>query len=284
MDRRSNIIANIDWLSVALYLSLVILGWMNIYAAVYNEEHQSIFDISQKYGRQLLWIGAGLLCSVIIFIIDSKFYSSFAYVIYAVVILVLLSSLIFGKEIHGAHAWFQIGDFHIQPSEFAKFATSLALARFLCNEYVQLDKITPWRAIGAAIIPVGWIAFFINRIKGALAPVLLILLIPISIILLQNDTGSAIVYVAFFLVLYREKLPGLYLLLGVFITLLFFLTLLANPVKLIAVIIFIAFIMYWLIRKKIIETIAGLGIYLVFTGGIALINYSGHYSFPLHLV
>ncbi len=184
MSSKTNILSKIDWLTVGLYFLLAFLGWLNIYAAVYDQEHQSIFDITQKYGKQLLWIVAGVFLIILIFLIDSRFYSAFPYPIYLSVIFLLLFVLAFGKEVNGAKSWIEIGSFRLQPAEFAKLATALALAKFTSTFNFQLLKLKNFVIIGA------------------------ILFFPAVLILLQNDTGSALVYSAFILVLYREGLPG----------------------------------------------------------------------------
>ena len=131
MRRKTDILAKTDWLTVGLYLVLVFLGWINIYSAVYNEEHQSILDLSQRYGKQLIWILAALVLAVIIYLIDTKFYSFFAYPIYILSVLSLILVFVVGREIHGARSWFQIGSLNFQPAEFAKIATCLGLAKFM---------------------------------------------------------------------------------------------------------------------------------------------------------
>jgi rod shape determining protein RodA len=102
----NNIILNLDWITMLIYLALVLLGWINIYAAVYSEEHQSILDIGQQYGKQMIWILAGLFLAICVLIVDSKFYVAFAYHIYALIIILLVAVLFIGKEINGARAWF----------------------------------------------------------------------------------------------------------------------------------------------------------------------------------
>jgi len=108
MRRRADILANTDWLTVGLYLLLVFLGWINIYSAVYSEQHHSIFDLSQRYGKQLVWIVAAVLLAITIYLIDTKFYSFFAYPIYILSLLSLILVFVLGKEIHSARSWFQI--------------------------------------------------------------------------------------------------------------------------------------------------------------------------------
>src|SRR5690606_30138262 len=120
MAQRNKLWANIDWVTVLLAFGLMILGWINIYAAVYNEEHSSIFDVTQRYGKQLIWIGAAVLLGMVILITDSNFYLFFSWPIYGLVIFSLILVLVAGVEINGSKSWFIIGgDLRLQPSEFA---------------------------------------------------------------------------------------------------------------------------------------------------------------------
>ncbi len=201
MRERKGIFYNIDRLTVFLYLLLVFIGWINIYAAVYNEEHKSIFDLSQNYGKQLMWIISSVVLALIILMIDIKFFSSFSYIIYFLSMFSLLAVLLLGKEIAGSKSWFQIGSFALQPAEFAKFATCLAIAKYLS----AIDR----------------------KMKSLKTKVFafIILLFPAGLILLQNDTGSALVYFSFILVLYREGLSGSFLIFSGIIAVLFLLTL-----------------------------------------------------------
>ena len=180
--RRNNILANIDWLIVVLYLVLVFMGWINIYSAVYDDTHQSILDVSCQYGKQLIWIGAAILVVVIVLLIDSKFYSTFAYIMYGIGCLLLLSVLLFGKEVNGARSWFEIGSFRMQPVEFSKIAVCLALARFMSSEDFSFKVVKNYFIAGV------------------------ILGVPMLMILLQNDTGSALVFCTFIFVMFREGL------------------------------------------------------------------------------
>src|SRR5258705_12186285 len=118
---------------VAIYLLMVGIGWMNIYAAVYNDEHKSILDFTQNYGKQAIWIGGAILIALSVLIIDGKFYAAFSYPIYIFFILSLLLVLIIARDVKGAVAWIDIGHFKLQPSEFAKFATNMALAKYLSS-------------------------------------------------------------------------------------------------------------------------------------------------------
>ncbi|MCK5170197.1 MAG: rod shape-determining protein RodA, partial [Bacteroidales bacterium] len=236
MQRRINIWSNIDWLTVTIYLVLVFLGWINIYAAVYNEDHHSIFDFSQRYGKQLIWIAAALLIAFIIFIIDINFYSYFAYLVYGLMILLLIAVLILGREVHGAKSWFEIGNIRIQPSEFTKIATALALARYLSSFNVQINTLKSYLRVAA------------------------IILIPSLLILLQNDTGSALVYFVFILVLYREGISESILLLGIFVVILFVLALVLEKLMIILLSIGVVFILFWFLNRRLKNVGIGFGI------------------------
>ncbi|MFW6259916.1 MAG: rod shape-determining protein RodA [Tangfeifania sp.] len=207
MPRRNSVWANIDWFTILIYLVLVLVGWINIYASVYDAEHQSILDVSQRYGKQLIWIGAAIALAFLILFIETNFYIFFSYIIYAVVISLLILVLFFGTEINASKSWFTIGGLSIQPAEFGKFATALALAKYMSS-----------------------FGFKLQRFKTLLV-IAVIIFLPAVLILLQNDTGSALVYFAFVLVLYREGLSGVVLFFGLLIALLFVLSMvLAGPV------------------------------------------------------
>jgi len=216
MNRRVSLIKNLDWMTIMLYAILVFLGWINIYAAVYNEDHQSIFDATQRYGKQLMWIGAAIFIAIIVLTIESKFYSAFAYPTLIVMVLLLLAVLTFGVKVNGARSWFQLGSIRFQPAEFAKFATNLAIARYL-SQY----------------------NFKIHQFKS-LAITGLILFTPAVLILMQNDTGSALVYSVFILVLYREGLSGFVLFLALLAAIFFVFTLIYSSFSVSILILLIA--------------------------------------------
>lgn len=226
MREQKSILRNIDWLTVSIYLVMVIIGWFNIYAAVYNEEHKSMFDLTQNYGKQTIWIGGAILIALVILVIDGKFYAAFSYPIYVFFLLTLVAVIFFGAVIKGSHSWFRIGTFAIQPAEFAKFATNMALAKFLSTLDTRMQ----------------------NRKTKIIAA--LIMAIPVILILLQNETGSALVYVSFIFVLYREGLSGNFLLLGLVAAVLFILTLLVSKLILLSIIAGIALIFFFLARKN----------------------------------
>jgi rod shape determining protein RodA len=185
MKETRGIFYRIDWILVGLYAALVLIGWLNIYASVYNEAHLQVFNLTQKYGKQMIFIFAASLLAVSILIIDPKFFSQFAWIIYGLLLFFLVIVIFSGREISGSKGWFAIGGFGVQPAEFAKMATALALARYLTLQDVDVRR-------------------FRNLVTAAS-----IILAPALIVLLQHDTGSAIVFLALVIVLYRAGLNGL---------------------------------------------------------------------------
>lgn len=252
MRETKGILFNIDWITLLVYFLLVLMGWVNIYAAVYNEEHQNIFDITQRYGKQLIWISAAVFMIFIILLIDAKFFSTFAFAIYGISIFSLIAVLLFGKEIAGSRSWFQIGSFGIQPAEFAKVATALALSKYLSTFNIT-----------------------IKRFKSLFFS-LLIILVPAALILLQNDTGSALIFIAFILVLYREGLPGGILLLGVLLIILFLVTLLLEDqfYFLIAALLLLSGALFFFIKRSGINIIKVALLFIVLSGFVASVNYT----------
>ena len=228
-SRSNNLLANIDWVSILLYLLLVLIGWLNIYAAVYDENHSSIFDISQKYGKQLIWIGAAFVLAFLVLLTDSKFFTTFSMVIYGIMIFLLIAVLFLGTETKGARSWFEIGDFRIQPAEFAKFATNLAIAYVMSRHNFKVMRFSSLLTIG------------------------LILALPAGLIILQNDTGSALVYSSFILVLFREGLHGSILLLCFVAAAIFVMALLYSPFTVLLVIIGGSLIAFYYYRHDIRE-------------------------------
>ena len=244
MFKRDNVIANIDWTTIVVYVILVFMGWLNIYAAVFNEQHSSILDFSQRYGLQLIWIGLAFLLALIIFMVDLKFYPFFAYTIYGITVFLLILVLIFGREVNGARAWLKFGVFTLQPGEFAKLGTALAIAKYLSAYNIKVTSLRALFTIGA------------------------IMLLPMGLIILQPDAGSLLVFLAFSIVLFREGLPGAVLLFGFAIGVLFIASLLVSQkLFIIAAIIGIGFLSYAIYAKKYKET----GIGLLGFGGLGFI-------------
>lgn len=216
-----------DWLTILIYLLMVGWGWLAIYSADYNVDSPSIFSIDQSYGRQLIWIVVALVLALVILLLDHRIYPAFGYIIYGIVMLALVSVFfLVTKRTGGALSWFEIGSFKFQPSEFAKFATALALAKFLSGYGISFkDKKTRLISFG-------------------------IFVLPMMLILLQNDTGSAMVFGAFVLVLYREGLSGFWLFVGVYVGVLFLLSILVEKIILIPILFSIGLILFLFLRSN----------------------------------
>ena len=223
--------SRIDWGLVLLYLLLVFMGWLSIYASAYTEAHPSIFDFSQRYGQQLLWISAAFVLVIAILLIDKRFYYAFAYIIYAILLFVLLVVLFIGVAKHGARSWLDFGFFKMQPSEFAKFTTSLALARFMGRAQFSRYAMRDWLRVAVII--------------G----------IPVILILLQNDLGSAIVFSTFLLVCYREGMRGEVLLFLLFVAAIFIFELLFDKLYILLGLVLLSLVVYQLMQRNVKATL-----------------------------
>ena len=207
------------------------MGWLSIYASAYTEAHPSIFDFSQRYGQQLLWISAAFVLVVAILLIDKRFYYAFAYIIYAILLFVLLVVLFIGVAKHGARSWLDFGFFKMQPSEFAKFTTSLALARFMGRAQFSRYAMRDWLRVAVII--------------G----------IPVILILLQNDLGSAIVFSTFLLVCYREGMRGEVLLFLLFVAAIFIFELLFDKLYILLGLVLLSLVVYQLMQRNVKATL-----------------------------
>ena len=230
MNERNSIIGKVDWVTIRIYLALVLIGWFSIFSARYNEAHPSIFDLSQVYGKQLIWIGAALFMGFVILLIDAKFFNAFAFWIYIAVLATLFMVLVYGKATKGATSWIEFGPVKFQPSEFAKMATALAVASYIGRLDVDLQKRKD------QIFAIG------------------LVLIPMALVLLQNDTGSAIVFVSFIFIFYREGLPGagMVMVAGVVAVILFVFTLIWSQKIMYLILggLLVLTLTYYLITKK----------------------------------
>jgi len=228
MTERKALIGKIDWVVLLIYITCVLMGWLNIYAVVYTPEHpMSMFDLSYRSGQQLLWIGTASLLAIAILVVDHKFYDTFAYLIYGAVILALIAVLFTAGDIKGSRSWIKLGSFSIQPAEFAKLATSLALAKYLGDPTLRLQTWKDYRYIA------------------------LILGVPVILILLSNETGTALVFASFLIMLYREGLPGIIIALGLVMAALLVITLLVNKWWVILGIVVLVGLVIWLMPKSV---------------------------------
>ena len=232
---------NLDWISVSIFIALVVLGWMNIYSSSLSlaAGSTSIFDISQVYGKQMLFIFLTIPIIFVVLFADSKFYEKYSSLIFGVALLLLAGLFVAGKTIAGQRCWYGIGSFTLQPSEFAKAATALALAKFLSDVQVNLSVLS-------------------NQLKA-----LAIVFLPVILILPQPDPGSALIYTVFFFVLYREGMPGWYLGVGFVAILLFVMALILQPIYIILIAALILAFVYF--KSRIINRS------IVFSGIVLLV-------------
>ena len=221
MREQKSFFANVDWALIITYLALVFAGWICIYAAVYDETRRSILSLDCDYGKQAIFILASMVVALVILLLDAKVFSSLAWLFYIVAMLVLLSVFPFGSEISGARAWIKLGAFSIQPGELCKWAVALALAKYLSRHS------------------------FVSNKTGTLIVGAIITLLPAVLIILQNDTGTALVYFAFFIVMYREGMDGRLILFPLIFALLFVLTLLLGE-KITVIILSSGAFLWWL--------------------------------------
>lgn len=197
MSKNVSIKYALDWTTVFLYVALVFMGWISIYGASYDFDQASIFDFDQRAGKQFVWILTAFAIGGVLLLVDYKMYSFFAYAVYVGAILLLILTIFVAKDIKGSRSWLEIGPVSFQPAELAKMATALALAKFMSSYNYKLKE---WKDL----LPIGMLIF-----------------IPFILIILQKETGSALVFVAFLLMFYREGMNGIVLLLGTFAILLF---------------------------------------------------------------
>ncbi|SNR47932.1 rod shape determining protein RodA [Lutibacter agarilyticus] len=231
-SRKTNIFHGIDWVLVLFYFVLVFIGWINIYSATNTEGNLDLMNFSTEYGKQLIWIGLSIPLILLILLFETKFYEKYASIIYLISLISLAGLFVFGKNINGATSWYNLGIFSLQPSEFAKAAVALAVAKLVSDKQFNLKKIN-------------------TQLQS-----FIILLLPAFLITLQPDPGSALVYSAFIFVLYREGLPFYYITIGFIAASLFVITLyfgyLYTLISLLLVSILILFYFYFY-RKKALK-------------------------------
>lgn len=249
MRNRTNIFSGVDWVTIGLYLALVIFGWVNILGATYQGEEINIFDFSKFYGKQMFWMVLSVIIGIVVLIIDSKFFTTLAYPIFGVMFLLLLSVFILGTEVKGAKSWIDLGFFRLQPSEFCKFATALALAKYLSTLHIDFRD-------------------FNTKVMS-----LAIVMVPTMVIIVQDDTGTALVYISMIFVLYREGLSGNFLLLGFLIALLSVLALIISKTIILVFLACIALLFYVTYLKTISSMVGVLLVTLLGFIGIAVFDF-----------
>ncbi|MBO7468240.1 MAG: rod shape-determining protein RodA [Bacteroidaceae bacterium] len=189
--RNANIGKSVDWVTIILYAILIICGWFSICGASYDFTNHDFFSFATRSGKQLIWIGFALVIGIVLLNIEKKYYELLAYPVYAAFIALLIVTIFIAPDTKGSHSWLVFGPVKVQPAEFAKFATALALGKLISTYNFSISK------------------------RSDFIKALAIIILPMLLIIAQSETGSALVYLAFFLVLYREGMTGSLLLVGV---------------------------------------------------------------------
>ena len=242
---------NIDWISIIIYALLVILGWLNIYSS-------SLSSMEDTYQKQLIFIILTIPLIFIVLSVDGKFYEKYASIIFGISLLSLLGLFVFGKTIAGQRCWYAIGSFTLQPSEFAKAATSLALAKYLSDTQINLkETVRQWQALA-------------------------IILLPVLLILPQPDPGSALIYSIFIIVLYREGLPAWYVWTGFVTILLFVLTLVLEPQYVILIGLAVLIIVHFKSRLGDRNIVLSSILFVLLSGFVLSVNYVFENVFKQH--
>ncbi|QXV65315.1 rod shape-determining protein RodA [Mucilaginibacter achroorhodeus] len=227
MNNQRSFFFNVDWLTVLIYLALCTIGWFNIHAAVYDETKTSIFDLSTEYGKQLIYIISALIIGIVILLLESRFLTALAPAFYVITVLLLLAVLVVGRNVGGNQAWIDLGGgFRLQPSEFAKFATCLLLARYLSSTNVKVTEFKSFLIAGG------------------------IILLPMILIKLQPDDGSTLVFCSLIFVLYREGLSGYFLIVVGLVATLFVLALLVNVWFIVVGLVALAVMLLLMLRRS----------------------------------
>ncbi len=225
-QQNSRFFFNVDWITILIYMALSAVGFFNIFSVQYDPDKESAFNFSAEYGKQLIFIVSALILGLSILLLDAKFFSVFAPIVYGITMILLLVVLGVGRNVGGNQAWIPLGSFRLQPSEFAKFGTALLLARYISSFNPKLNTLKPILICAAIIV------------------------LPMGLIMLQPDAGSTLVFLSFMFPLYREGLPGYLLLIFWGAVVLFVLNLYLSPVTLIAGIILLAALFIYGFRKK----------------------------------
>lgn len=242
-----------DWFTVVLYLILCIIGWFNIHSAIYDENHPSIIDLNTNYGKQFIYIASAVVLATTILLMESRFFSALAPAVYSITIILLVLVLVIGRNVGGNQAWISLGGgFRLQPSEFAKFATCLMLARYLSGTNI---KVTDAKSFLVAAAIIGF---------------------PMALIILQPDAGSTLVFCSLIFVLYREGISPLFLITTALIITLFILTLLIDKVYLVGTLVAIALLLIYFFRRNnalIITVAAGFVISIAMIFSVSFLYY-----------
>jgi rod shape determining protein RodA len=256
---QNSLFYGVDRFTILLYVVMVVLGWLNIYAAVYNEEHSSILDMSMKYGKQLIWISGAAIIAFTILLIDADFFTAFSYVFYGVLLIANIAVRFLGREVKGSHSWFRFGDFGIQPAEFMKFSMSLALAKFLSNSQIVVNQRFRLK-----------LKDIIKNYRNTFIALAIIVVPLILVKKLQDETGLAIVFIAFMIVLYREGLSVSFLMIGMLVAILFVVALVVANTKAVLISLGVLALLSFLVIPRNRRNLLIVSLIYVFAAGVVL--------------
>lgn len=190
-DKQTSVLRSLDWWTIGIYVALLVFGWFSVCGASYTYGDNDIFSLATRSGMQIVWIGTSICLGFVLLMLDDRFYDTFAYIVYGVLLLLLFATIFNPHDIKGSHSWLVLGPLRLQPAEFGKFATALAVSKLMSTYGFSMQN---WKDFAAAVS---------------------IILLPMLFIIGQRETGSALVYLSFFLMLYREGMPGSILFTGV---------------------------------------------------------------------
>ncbi|AWH84964.1 rod shape-determining protein RodA [Flavobacterium album] len=247
--KNQSVVGNLDWITILLYILLVCMGWMTIYSASLPDKTTSIFDIGQIYGKQIMFIMTSIPLIIVVLTVDAKIYEKYALVFYGLGLVLLAGLFVLGKTIKGQTNWYSFGGFSMQPSEFAKIGTALLLSKYLSDVQINLQKV--------------------NHQLLAFA----IIILPVLLIMMQPDAGSAMIFTALFLVLYREGLPGWYLFTGAVAIVLFLLALLVKPYIIVGAALIVIIVQFILTRRAFRNPILSTLIFVAVSGFVFSVDY-----------
>lgn len=250
MSAVRGMLGKLDWVLILVYMALVALGLINIYAADYNKAYPELINLKTNYGKQFIWVLVSLAIALVILIIDARLYIYFANPAYIASMILLVFTIFFAKEVAGSKSWFEIGFIRIQTSEFAKFTTALVLAKLISKH-----------------------DFDMFRLQDRLSALGLVFL-PIILINLQNDFGSSLVFFSFFILLYRAGLPTVFIIIPIWLGVVFLVGLLFDSYWVTAVMFVLAVVVFYFIRRNGKAIALLIGIFLVSVGNVFLVDYA----------
>jgi rod shape determining protein RodA len=249
-SRRESLFGRLDYTLLGIYFLLLVIGWINIYSSEYSESQKLIIDFNMSHGKQIMWVGISLLIGFFILMLDVRIYHTLGYVFYAAMLVLVVVTIFVGKVVNGAQGWLQIGGFQLQSAEPMKVATALALAKFLSNYGIDL-KLSRDKALSFGII-----------------------FLPCILVLAQNDTGSALVFLSLFIVLFRQGLQAWFIVLPVWVGVVSLMVLIFSKLAVIITLTIIAILGYFILRRSLRMVFVLIACYILSAGVVFGIDFA----------